>query len=89
MFRRLPHNLPPDPQFPPDLGKLGFFVNDKDQIRSLKNPDSKYKHKINANERVNQAYKYANNSESSPPNAFFHCQSYAKDRSLHNPTLLP
>ena len=67
MFHRLSHTLPPDPQFPPDLEKLGFFVNDKDQIRSIKNPNSKYKHKINVNERVNQVYKNANNCESPRP----------------------
>lgn len=61
MFRRLPHNLPPDPQFPPDLEKLGFFVNDQDQIRSIKNPEHKYQYKINHNDRVNQTYKQANN----------------------------
>lgn len=63
MFRRLPQTLPPDPSFPPDLEQLGFFVNDKDQIRQTKNPSQKFQYRINVNERVNQAFKFANNGE--------------------------
>ncbi len=63
MFRRLPHTLPPDPVFEPDLEKLGFFVNDGDQIRMIKNPDQKYQIQINKNERINYLYRQACNSE--------------------------
>lgn len=63
MFRRLPHTLPPDPTFPADLEKLGFFVNSDDKIRQIKNPSQKYQYNINVNDRVNQAYKHANNCE--------------------------
>lgn len=64
MFRRLSHTLPPDPTFEPDLEKLGFFINDDDQIRQIKNPSQKYSYNINKNDRINQAYKNANNCES-------------------------
>jgi hypothetical protein len=63
MFRRLPHTLPADPSFPADLEKLGFFVNDDDQIRQIKNPAQKFQYNMNLNERVNQVYKHANNCE--------------------------
>lgn len=63
MFRRLPHTLPPDPSFEPTLEKLGFFVNDDDQIRMIKNPEQKYRYEINKNDRINQLYKQANNSK--------------------------
>jgi hypothetical protein len=61
MFRRLPHTLPPDPVFPADLEKLGFFINEHDQIRMIKKPTQKYKYQINKNDRINELYKQANN----------------------------
>lgn len=67
MFRRLPNKLPPDPSFPADLAKLGYFINDKDQIRQIANPDQKYQYKINRNDRVNDVYREAMNSEIAPP----------------------
>lgn len=63
MFRRLPHSLPADPVFNADLEHLGFFVNENDQIRMIKNPTQKYQYQINRNDRVNQVYKAANNGE--------------------------
>jgi len=64
MFRRLPNHLPKDPTFPTDLEGLGYFINDNDQIRQAANPDQKYQFKINRNDRVNDVYKEAMNSES-------------------------
>lgn len=64
MFRRLAHTLPPDPTFPADLEKLGFMVTSEDKIRQIKNPSHKFQYRINTNERVNQAYKLANNRAS-------------------------
>lgn len=66
MFRRLPHTLPADPAFPADLESLGFFVNEKDQIRMIKNPTQKYQYQINKNDRVNQVYRQANNGQFGP-----------------------
>ena len=63
MFRRLSHNLPQDPIIVPDLDKLGYFVNEDDQIRQKVNPDKKYQYKVNRSERVNDMYKEAINSK--------------------------
>ena len=63
MFRRLPNDLPKDIIFPIDLEGLGYFVNDNDQIRQVAHPDQKYQYKINRNDRVNDVYKEAINSE--------------------------
>ncbi|EEA20704.1 hypothetical protein TMatcc_000692 [Talaromyces marneffei ATCC 18224] len=46
-------DLPPDPVHPTDLEKLGFFINDQDQIRQIANAEEGFKFKINANERWN------------------------------------
>ena len=62
MFRRLSNELPKDPAFSTDLGELGYFINDKDQIRQIANPTKKYQYKINRNDRVNEVYKEAMNS---------------------------
>lgn len=62
MFRRLPTSLPKDPTFPADLKELGYFVNDNDQIRMIRNPDEKFLYAIDKNERVNEMQKEAMNS---------------------------
>jgi hypothetical protein len=59
MFRRKPHTLPADPVFEPNLEKLGFFIDEEDRIRSIKNPERKYQYQINRNERWNQVHKGA------------------------------
>ncbi|KIW88719.1 uncharacterized protein Z519_10765 [Cladophialophora bantiana CBS 173.52] len=59
MFRRLPHTLPADPVFEPDLAKLGFFINSEDVVRSIRSPDRKYQYKINRNDRWNEVHKSA------------------------------
>lgn len=62
MFRRLPHTLPKDPNFPADLEKLGYFINEEDQIRQIRNPGQKYQFSISRNDRVNEICKEAMNS---------------------------
>ncbi|KAK5457089.1 hypothetical protein LTS15_004870 [Exophiala xenobiotica] len=62
MFRRRPNTLPSDPVFEPKLDKLGFFVNEHDQIRMIRNPEAKYTFKVNSNERVNYVYRQACNT---------------------------
>ncbi|KIW15293.1 hypothetical protein PV08_05338 [Exophiala spinifera] len=62
MFRRRPDTLPPDPVFEPELKKLGFFINEHDQIRMIKNREAKYSFSINKNDRVNYAYREASNA---------------------------
>jgi hypothetical protein len=57
MFRRLEHTLPADPVYEPDLEKLGFFINDADQVRSLKDPKQRYQYAVNRNDRWNEVYR--------------------------------
>ncbi|KAI9796690.1 MAG: hypothetical protein M1833_006030 [Piccolia ochrophora] len=38
MYRLLPGHLPKDPTFPHDLKGLGYFINDKDYIKSISEP---------------------------------------------------
>ena len=63
MFRRLPHTLPKDPVIPADFQVLGYFINDNDQIRQIRNPEQKYQFVVNRNDRVNDVYKEAMNSQ--------------------------
>ncbi|KAH8180156.1 hypothetical protein LIA77_01675 [Sarocladium implicatum] len=53
MFRRRWGALPKDPVFPPTLEGLGYFVNDDDEVRSIEDPESYYRYRVNHNERVN------------------------------------
>lgn len=64
MFRRLSSSLPQDPQIPADLQALGYYVNNEDQIRQIRNPDQKYQHQVNKNERVNEMHREAINGKS-------------------------
>lgn len=41
-----------------------YFINDKDEIRMISNPEEKFLYRINANERYNELQKEAMNSES-------------------------
>lgn len=61
MFRRLSTNLPKDPIIEADLDKLGYFINENDQMRQKANPDVKYQYKINRDERINDMHKEAMN----------------------------
>lgn len=72
MFRRLPHTLPKDPVIPSDISVLGYFINDNDQIRQIRNPEQKYQFAINRNDRVNDVYKEAMNCQctASPSHMF-------------------
>lgn len=59
MFRRLSSSLPKDPEFPADLEKLGYYINDKDQIRSIAHPDEEFNFFISKNERVREMQREA------------------------------
>ncbi|KAH8423336.1 uncharacterized protein LDX57_001094 [Aspergillus melleus] len=52
VFRR--DDLPADPEFPAQLDKLGYFINDKDQIRKISDPEQEFQFKINKNPRWNE-----------------------------------
>ncbi|KAK2767383.1 hypothetical protein FQN54_003539 [Arachnomyces sp. PD_36] len=54
-------SLPKDPVFPADLEKLGYFINDNDQIKMISDPSKDFMYKINANERYNEMQKEAMN----------------------------
>ncbi|KAF4337834.1 hypothetical protein FBEOM_8323 [Fusarium beomiforme] len=53
MFSRRWSSLPMDVSFPRGLANLGYFVNDKDEVRSIENPECYYKFNISKNDRVN------------------------------------
>ncbi|KKA18197.1 hypothetical protein T310_7865, partial [Rasamsonia emersonii CBS 393.64] len=55
-------NLPKDPVFPADLEKLGYFINDKDQIRKIANPEEEFQFKISTNDRWNELQREAMNT---------------------------
>ena len=57
MFRRLPHTLPADAFYESDLEKLGFRVNEQDQVRGIQDPKKRYQYAVNRNERWNQVHK--------------------------------
>ncbi|KAE8356564.1 Arb2 domain-containing protein [Aspergillus coremiiformis] len=59
VFRR--EDLPVDPEFPADLQKLGYFINDKDQIRKISDPAQEFQYKINRNARYNELQREAMN----------------------------
>ncbi|ETS84195.1 hypothetical protein PFICI_02220 [Pestalotiopsis fici W106-1] len=61
MFYRPWEELPSDPEFPSDLGLLGYFVNDEDEIRSIQSPDHYFKFHIDKNSRYNERQRYAMN----------------------------
>lgn len=62
MFRRIASTLPQDVIVPANLEAMGYFLNDDDQIRQIRNPEQAYQFKVNANDRINDMYKEAMNS---------------------------
>ncbi|WEW60537.1 hypothetical protein PRK78_006024 [Emydomyces testavorans] len=60
VFRK--ESLPKDPVFPTDLKKLGYFINDNDQIRMISDPEQGFLYKINTNDRYNEMQKEAMNT---------------------------
>ncbi|KAK6353383.1 hypothetical protein TWF696_005349 [Orbilia brochopaga] len=55
MFRRVkPPARKEEVHFPADLKQLGYFVNEHDQIRSIKNPEQPFKYRVHKVERVNE-----------------------------------
>jgi len=63
MYRRLEASLPKDPHFPADLKKLGYFINDKSQIKSIKDAGQGFRFKITDHERFNAMQREAMNGE--------------------------
>ncbi|KAI0844295.1 Arb2 domain-containing protein [Daldinia vernicosa] len=61
MFRRKWSGLPADPDFPVDLSKLGYFINEDDEVRAIDNPDNYFHFFFNRNPRWNERQRYAFN----------------------------
>ncbi|KAJ0416835.1 Arb2 domain-containing protein [Aspergillus carlsbadensis] len=61
MFVYRKEDLPKDPVFPAELDKLGYFMNDKDQIRKISDPEQEFQFKINRNPRWNELQREAMN----------------------------
>ncbi|KAE8325719.1 Arb2 domain-containing protein [Aspergillus sergii] len=57
VYRR--EDLPPEHEFPADLEKLGYFINENDQIRKIADPTQEFQYKINKNARVNDMQREA------------------------------
>ena len=64
MFRRIEDTLEPDPSFPADLSKLGFFINISGDIRMINAPEKPYVYHATNNERVNEMRREAMQSKS-------------------------
>jgi hypothetical protein len=54
MYRRLARSLPADHQIPQTLDDLGYFINEKQQIRSKANPDDLFNYKVSRDDRYNE-----------------------------------
>lgn len=63
MFRRLAGSLPEDPSWEADLIKLGYFINDKSQIRQIRKPTERFQFKVTGNDRFNEVHKEAFHSK--------------------------
>ncbi|KAL4872378.1 Arb2 domain-containing protein [Aspergillus spectabilis] len=61
MFVFHKQDLPADPVFPASLDKLGYFINDIDQIRKISDPTQEFQFKINKNDRWNEVQRGAMN----------------------------
>ncbi|KAL9031667.1 MAG: hypothetical protein Q9196_000338 [Gyalolechia fulgens] len=53
MFRLKESGLPSDFHFPANFEELGYFINDKDQIRSIRHPEQEFNYFISKNARIN------------------------------------
>ncbi|KAL5343426.1 Arb2 domain-containing protein [Aspergillus crustosus] len=61
MFVLRKQDLPADPVFPANLEKLGYYINDKDQIRKILDASQEFQFKINKNDRWNDVQRGAMN----------------------------
>ncbi|KAH0565604.1 hypothetical protein GP486_000992 [Trichoglossum hirsutum] len=59
MYRRVVISLPKEPVFPYNLTQLGYFINDRDEVKSVANPEEDFKYKVSKNERYNDLRKEA------------------------------
>ncbi|KAH0543745.1 hypothetical protein FGG08_001927 [Glutinoglossum americanum] len=66
MYRRVITSLPKEPEFPYDLAQLGYFIDGKDEVKSITNPEEDFKYKVTRNERYNDLRKEAYTCSSTP-----------------------
>ncbi|ERS99976.1 hypothetical protein HMPREF1624_03345 [Sporothrix schenckii ATCC 58251] len=59
MFRRLWTGLPDMPKYPVDIGKLGYFINEDDEIRSIEDPKYYFKYFIDKNTYYNDCHRFS------------------------------
>ncbi|KAF3930273.1 hypothetical protein ABW20_dc0107844 [Dactylellina cionopaga] len=60
MFRRIkPISHREEVNFPADLKKLGYFINDQDQLRRIADPSEPFKYYIHKIERINERHREA------------------------------
>ncbi|KAI9825982.1 MAG: hypothetical protein M1819_007483 [Sarea resinae] len=62
MFRRVSGSLPPDFEFPETLEGLGYFINDKDQIKQIADPSEDFDYFVSKNDRYNERHREAMNT---------------------------
>ncbi|KAI9799343.1 MAG: hypothetical protein M1825_004836 [Sarcosagium campestre] len=62
MIRLLPSNLPKDPEYPHDLKKLGYFINENDYVKAIDAPEEDFEYFIDKNDRYNKMHGEAFNS---------------------------
>ncbi|KAI4175083.1 MAG: hypothetical protein LQ343_001844 [Gyalolechia ehrenbergii] len=62
MFRLKVSALPADFHFPANLEELGYFINDQDQIRSIRHPEQEFNYFISKNDRINVVQREAFNT---------------------------
>jgi hypothetical protein len=63
MFSRRLKSLPADPVFPKTLIELGYFLNEKSQVRSIKKPAEDFIFKLTDNDRYNEVRREALHGE--------------------------
>jgi hypothetical protein len=63
MFSRRLKSFPTDPAFPKTLAELGYFVNEKSQVKSIRKPDQDFIYKITDNDRYNEVRREALNGK--------------------------
>lgn len=63
MFRLHVSGLPPDPVFPQNLTELGYFINEDDEIRSIRDPQYYFNFFLSKNSRINAVQREALNGK--------------------------
>ncbi|KAF4310359.1 Ribosomal protein S14 [Botryosphaeria dothidea] len=59
MYKLTQAGMPEDPSYPPDLKQLGFFIDERSEIRTIKKPHDYYNFWMSNNDRVNESFREA------------------------------